>query len=79
VKANHALTQPHAAPLPEVVTVSGHDLTLGEVDGQGAVFVLPVVSEAARRRVHEIEQQRGVIRSCLAPPVRCAPANGRAA
>lgn len=40
-----------ALPLPEAVTVTGPDL--GEVDGRGAVFVLPVVSEADSPRARE--------------------------
>lgn len=64
-----------APPLPSAVAVSAPGL--GEVDGRGAVFVLPVVSEAAGRHVHGIDQQRGVIRGCRVPLVRCVPANGR--
>jgi hypothetical protein len=40
-----------APPLPEAVAVSVPDL--GEVDGRGAVFVLPVVSEADSPQARE--------------------------
>jgi hypothetical protein len=44
-------TEPPA--LPEVVVLSGHDLAVGEVDERGALFVLPVVSEADSPRTRE--------------------------
>ncbi len=43
-----------ALPLPEVVSMSGHDLTPG--DGQGALFVLPVVCDADSPRAREIAE-----------------------
>jgi hypothetical protein len=59
-----------ALRLPEVVAVSGHDL--GEVDGRGALFVLPVVSEADLARARE-----GIVRRRLVALSGTCPCGAR--
>ena len=62
-----------AAALPEVVTVTGPGL--GELDGRGAVFVLPVVSEADWPRAREGGIVRRRLVALTGPAQRCcAPA-----
>ena len=65
-----------ALPLPEAVTVTGPDL--GEVDGRGAVFVLPVVSRADSPRAQVGIARRHLV-ALTGPAQRCLRARAEAA